>query len=64
MNTYLMVATLKPEDVEKYRQMHKTCHQTQYSDQLDAIRACGCKQMQTFLWKNYSLLYAECECTA
>lgn len=61
MNTYLMIAELKPEDVDKYRQMHKTCHQTEYHDQLDAIKKCGCRQMLTYLWKNYSLLYAETE---
>lgn len=63
MNTYLMIAKLKPEDVDKYRMMHKTCHTTEYRDQLDAIKNCGCKQMLTFLWKDYSLLYAECEGT-
>lgn len=63
MNTYLMIAELKPEHVDQYREMHLTCHKTQFSDQLTAIRSCGCKQMMTFVWKNYSLLYAECECT-
>lgn len=63
MNKYLMIAELKPEDVNKYREMHLTCHKTQFNDQLEAIRNCGCASMMTFVWKNYSLLYAECEGT-
>ena len=43
MNTYLMIAELKPEHVDQYREMHRTCHKTEFSDQLTAIRNCGCE---------------------
>ena len=61
MNRYIMVYELKPEHVDDYRKMHKTAHQSEFKDQLDAIRDAGCTQMMTFLFKNYSVLYVECE---
>jgi L-rhamnose mutarotase len=41
--------------------MHKNCHLTEFKDQLTAIRGADCTQMITFLYKNYSILYVECE---
>lgn len=61
MNRYIMVYELKPENVKDYEKMHETCHQTQFKDQLVACKEAGCEQMLTFIFKNYSILYVECE---
>ena len=61
MNSYIMVFELKPEFIDNYRRMHNTCHLAEYKDMLDAIKSSGCKEMKTFLFKNYSILYVECD---
>lgn len=61
MNRYVMFYELKPEHVDDYRKMHKTAHESKFKDQLDAIKDAGFNQMITFLWKNYSVLYVECD---
>lgn len=61
MNRYIMIYELKPEHVDDYRKMHKNCHKTEFKNQLAAIRDSDCTQMMTFLYKNWSILYVECE---
>lgn len=58
---YVMVNELKPEHVEDYKRLHKTCLETQFKGQPQAMRDSGAIETLVYIYKNFSIVYIETE---
>lgn len=59
---YVMVSELKPEHVEDYKNLHKTCLATEkYKGQPQAMIDSGAIETLVYIYKNLSIVYIETE---
>ena len=58
---YMMVNELKPEHVEDYKRLHKTCMETKFNGQPQAMWDSGAPETLVYIYKNFSIVYIETE---
>ena len=63
INRYVFVSELKPEHVEDYKNLHKTCMKTKFNGQPQAMIDSGAIETLVYVFKNYSIVYIETELT-
>jgi L-rhamnose mutarotase len=61
MRWYCLVNELKPEHVKDYVKIHETAHLTEWKTQLKALKEAGAQNCITYIFKNYSILFYQCE---
>jgi|APSaa5957512622_1039677.scaffolds.fasta_scaffold99928_2 L-rhamnose mutarotase len=61
MRRYCLVNELKSENVGDYEEIHKTAHLTHWQSQLEALKEAGAVNCITYIYKNLSILFYECE---
>jgi len=57
LKRYCMIYEVKKEHVNDYIDIHKNC----WPEQLKALRDAGAKNLQIFMYNNYSIILYECE---
>ncbi len=61
MKWYCLVNELKPEHVKDYVDIHKNAHTSAWKTQLRALKAAGAENCICYLFKNYAILFYQCE---
>ena len=61
MKWYCLVNELKPEHTGDYADIHENAHKTAWKTQLGALKEAGAENCLVFMYKNYSILFYQCE---
>ncbi len=61
MKQYVMVNKLNPDQIDNYRQSHRTMHQGEWKEQLDVLRKAGCVDCKSYLYEDMQVLIYTCE---